>query len=69
MKKSDSALREVERSGGSPLQPWAGLSTATVSDALDRHGIAGQVIGVAPLATSFRMVGRAYTVRMVPPQG
>lgn len=69
MKKSDSALREVERGGGSPLQPWAGLSTATVSDALDRHGIAGQVIGVAPLSTSFRMVGRAYTVRMVPTSG
>ena len=45
---------------------WLGLSTATVSDALDRLGIAGQIHGLAPLRHDFRLVGRAFTVRYVP---
>jgi 4-hydroxy-4-methyl-2-oxoglutarate aldolase len=42
------------------------LSTTTVSDALDRLGIAGQCLGIKPLDTGFRLRGRAFTLRMVP---
>jgi regulator of RNase E activity RraA len=45
---------------------FAQLSTPTVSDALDRLGIAGQALGIAPLDRSFRLVGRAWTVRYGP---
>jgi regulator of RNase E activity RraA len=37
-----------------------------VSDALDRLGIAGQALGIAPLDRGFRLVGRAWTVRYGP---
>jgi regulator of RNase E activity RraA len=46
--------------------PFAQLSTPTVSDALDRLGIAGQALGIAPLDRSFRLVGRAWTLRYGP---
>lgn len=39
------------------------LSTSAVSDALDRLGLFGQVFGVAPLDSRFRLVGRAFTVK------
>jgi len=42
------------------------LSTTTVSDALDRLGIAGQCLGIKPLDHGFRLCGRAFTMRMVP---
>ena len=42
------------------------LSTTTVSDALDRLGIAGQCLGIKPLDHGFRLCGRAFTLRMVP---
>ena len=42
------------------------LDTSALSDALDRLGIEGQALGIKPLATSFRAVGRAFTVRMLP---
>lgn len=38
------------------------LDTATISDALDKLGIAGQCLGIKPRDHSFRMTGRAYTV-------
>lgn len=41
-------------------------STTTLSDALDRLGIAGQALGITPLDRGFRLVGRAFTVRTVP---
>ena len=44
----------------------AALSTATLSDALDRLGQPGAVFGVANLGSGVRAVGRAYTVRYVP---
>lgn len=44
----------------------ASHDTSTVSDALDRLGIAGQCLGIKPLDRSFRLAGRAFTVRMVP---
>ncbi|HWN35487.1 MAG TPA: RraA family protein [Pseudonocardia sp.] len=48
------------------LARLAALSTPTVSDALDRLGIAGQALGIAPLDRSFRLVGRAWTLRYGP---
>jgi regulator of RNase E activity RraA len=44
-------------------------STSTLSDALDRLGIPGQALGLSPLDRSFRMAGRAYTVRTIPVAG
>lgn len=40
----------------------AKLDTATLSDALDRHGLNGQCYRIAPRSTSFRMAGRAWTL-------
>jgi 4-hydroxy-4-methyl-2-oxoglutarate aldolase len=45
---------------------WSALSTSTISDALDRLGIAGQVHGLAPLQPGHRIVGRAFTGRYEP---
>ncbi len=42
------------------------LPTTTVSDALDRLGIAGQCLGVKPLDHHFRLCGRALTMRTIP---
>ena len=39
------------------------VSTSTVSDALDRHGINGQALGIKPLDRSFRIIGRAFTLK------
>ncbi len=38
------------------------LDTTSLSDALDRLGIAGQCIGIKPLDHNFRMTGRAFTI-------
>ncbi|HEY5208067.1 MAG TPA: RraA family protein [Stellaceae bacterium] len=38
------------------------LDTATISDALDRHGIVGQCYRIKPRDPKFRMAGRAYTL-------
>lgn len=40
----------------------AKLDTATLSDALDRLGIAGQCYRLKPLSSNFRLAGRAYTL-------
>ena len=42
------------------------LSSSAVSDALDRLGIPGAVLGLHPLGPSQQMHGRAYTVRYIP---
>lgn len=42
------------------------LDTPAISDALDRLGVEGQVVGILPLDRSFELVGRAFTVRMLP---
>ena len=47
-------------------QRAAAIDTATLSDALDRLGIAGQCHGIAPRSTAFRFTGRAYTLRYGP---
>lgn len=44
----------------------AALGTTDVSDALDRIGIAGQCLGIAPLDRRFRLVGQACTLRYAP---
>ena len=38
------------------------LDTATISDALDKLGIAGQCLGIKPRDHAFRMTGRAFTL-------
>ena len=40
----------------------ARLDTATLSDALDKLGIAGQCYRIKPRAAAFRMAGRAWTL-------
>jgi regulator of RNase E activity RraA len=47
-------------------QTLTSLGTTDVSDALDRVGIAGQCLGIAPLDRRFRLVGQAWTVRYAP---
>jgi regulator of RNase E activity RraA len=48
------------------LEKLSRLSTTTVSDALDRTGIAGQCLGIKPLDHGFRLCGRAFTMRTIP---
>jgi len=48
------------------LDVWRSLTAASVSDALDRHGIAGQCFGIKPLDPRFRVIGHAFTVRYGP---
>jgi 4-hydroxy-4-methyl-2-oxoglutarate aldolase len=38
------------------------LDTTAISDALDRLGIAGQCLNIKPLAPSFQLTGRAFTI-------
>ncbi|TDB85017.1 RraA family protein [Actinomadura sp. KC216] len=52
---------------GTPFDPrLEDLSTATLSDALDRLGLPGSLHGLAPLGPGQRLVGRAFTVRYRP---
>lgn len=44
----------------------ARIDTATLSDALDKLGIAGQCLGIKPLDHAFRMTGRAFTLSYAP---
>lgn len=44
----------------------AKLDTATLSDALDRLGLAGQCYKIKPRSTSSRMAGRAWTLQYGP---
>lgn len=50
------------------IERLGALGTATISDALDKLGREGSLLGLAPLADSQRMVGRAFTVRYVSAQ-
>lgn len=49
------------------LARLAGLDTPTVSDALDKLGLAGAVFGVTPMTVARRVVGRAVTVKLGAP--
>lgn len=42
------------------------FSTPTISDALDKFGIAGGCKGITPIVSGVKMVGTAYTVRYIP---
>jgi 4-hydroxy-4-methyl-2-oxoglutarate aldolase len=44
----------------------ARLDTATISDALDKLGIAGQCLGIKPLSQTSKMTGRAFTLAYAP---
>jgi regulator of RNase E activity RraA len=44
------------------IQRAAKLDTTSLSDALDRLGIAGQCLGIKPLDHRFRLTGRAFTI-------
>jgi len=48
------------------LEGLGALSTAHVSDALDRLRLPGSCLGITPLAAGQRLIGRAFTVRYVP---
>ncbi len=45
------------------------FDATTISDALDRLGIAGQADGITSLSPGFRVCGRAFTVRFTPITG
>jgi regulator of RNase E activity RraA len=44
------------------IQRASKLDTTSISDALDRLGIAGQCLGIKPLDHRFRLTGRAFTI-------
>ena len=44
----------------------AKIDTATLSDALDKLGIAGQCLGIKPLVPQFYLCGRAFTLAYAP---
>lgn len=44
------------------VQRAARLDTTSLSDALDRLGIAGQCLNIKPLDPGFQLAGRAYTI-------
>ncbi|MBV8087923.1 MAG: RraA family protein [Chloroflexi bacterium] len=45
------------------VQAFSQLPTAAISDALDSLGIATQPIGIKPLTHTFRLAGRAWTLK------
>src|SRR5690242_2985926 len=44
------------------VQRAAKLDTTSISDAMDRLGIAGQCLNIKPLDPKFRLTGRAFTI-------
>ncbi len=48
------------------VEAFKKLSAVAVSDALDRLGLHGACLGIAPLAVGNRMVGRAFTIKYIP---
>lgn len=44
------------------IQRASKLDATSISDALDRLGIAGQCLGIKPLDHRFRLTGRAFTI-------
>src|SRR6478735_4432163 len=44
------------------IQRASKLDTTSISDALDRFGIAGQCLNIKPLDHRFRLTGRAFTI-------
>jgi regulator of RNase E activity RraA len=48
--------------GDSNVERAARLDTTSLSDALDRLGLAGQCLNIKPLDHRFRLTGRAFTI-------
>ena len=53
---------KLKSSGDSGVERASRLDTSTISDALDRLGIAGQCLNIKPRDPRFRMTGRAFTM-------
>ena len=52
----------VQRVNDVQVQRASRLDTTSISDALDRLGIAGQCLDIKPLDHRFRLAGRAFTI-------
>ena len=48
------------------LNRWLSLSSSTISDSLDKFGIAGQCEELKPQAANYKIVGYAFTLKYVP---
>ncbi len=48
------------------VEGFRGMSTANISDALDRLRMPGSCFGINPLQNGQRLIGRAYTIQYVP---
>lgn len=62
-------LLQPSVAGGGPApvpEGYAALSTAEVSDALDKLGLPGSALGIGAVGAATRLLGRAYTVRYAP---
>ena len=59
-------MNNIVRLEDSDLSRYRKLSTSTLSDALDRLGIAGAVDGLRPTVEATSIVGRAFTVAYLP---
>ena len=55
-------MREPQSPDAANVARAAKLDTASLSDAMDRHGINGQCYRIAPRDNGFRMAGRPFTV-------
>jgi regulator of RNase E activity RraA len=50
----------------SQVEAFKKFSVAAVSDAMDRLGLHGTCLGIAPLTTGLRLAGRAFTIKYLP---
>jgi len=57
---------DIQRPAKNIVESFQALPTSTISDALDRLGIAGGCEGIFPIVPLAKMAGPAYTVRYVP---
>src|SRR5512136_386363 len=57
---------EIQRPDKNIVEGFHSLPTSTISDALDRMGIAGGCEGIFPIVPLVKMAGPAFTVRYVP---
>jgi 4-hydroxy-4-methyl-2-oxoglutarate aldolase len=57
---------EIKRLRPEIIKQFEAYSTATISDALDKFGIAGGCQGITPIVAGVKMVGIAYTIRYIP---
>ena len=56
---------EFKRPGAEIVKAFEPFSTSSISDALDKFGIAGGCHGITPVVSGVKMVGTAYTIRYV----